>query len=297
MASPSPAAVSESGPLLNFSPVTPFEYAICFLLGPRAVVVFIISQWVNSRLIPWKLTECLLTFKPWGCGGTVQPVVQAQSLGVSLGPSPPSPQEPVLLQIRPELPPQCVWNQFTFRRRCFPDGLSTWSLPGWLLQPLAAFLPPLLSPYSQFFPATSKGTITDVNHTTCSYAPNPPCLSMEFRQKLGLLWPWHLSDLAPVIFLTSFSCFSLHCLWLDFSFLARPAELCLRLCSPWLPQLPPSLSPLAPITQAFTDYVCEVTSILSTSIFFISFVALLSKQPFCIYLPIHLYLPVSSIKS
>lgn len=38
MASPSPAAVSESGPLLNFSHVTPFEYAICFLLGPRTVV-------------------------------------------------------------------------------------------------------------------------------------------------------------------------------------------------------------------------------------------------------------------
>lgn len=114
---------------------------------------------------------------------------------------------------------------------------------------LAAFPASTLVSVLSVFPATSKGTITDVNHTTCSYAPNPPCLSMEFRQKLGLLWPWHLSDLAPVIFLTSFSCFSLHCLWLDFSFLARPAELCLRLCSPWLLNSRPPFHPLAPTSH------------------------------------------------
>ena len=57
--------------------------------------------------------------------------------------------------------------------------------------------------------------------------------------------------------------------------------------------LPCFLSPFSShgLTQAFPDYVCEVTSILSTSIFFISFKTLLSKQPFAfIYLLIDICL-------
>ena len=106
---------------------------------------------------------------------------------------------------------------------------------------LAAFPASTLVSLLSVLPATSKGTITDVNHTTCSYAPNPPWLSMEFRQKSELLGPWYLSDLAPVIFLTSFSCLSLHCqslmalAWFQFLEYAQTgsASGCL-VYSPWL---------------------------------------------------------------
>ena len=121
---------------------------------------------------------------------------------------------------------------------------------------LAAFPAFILISLLSVFPETSKGTITDVNHTTCSYAPNPPWLSMEFRQKLELLWPWYLSDLVPVIFLTSLSCLSLHCqsltalAWFQFLEYAQPSSAsgCL-VYSPWLLTSLPSFHHWAPVTS------------------------------------------------
>lgn len=165
---------------------------------------------------------------------------------------------------------------------------------------LAAFPASTLVSLFSVLPATSKGTITDVNHTTCSYAPNPPWLFMEFRQKSELtgalvpIWcgPCHL----PYLFFLPLPSLSesngsglISISWI------RPGRLCLRV--PGLLSLASHLlcflSPFSShgLTQAFPDYVCEVTSILSTSIFFISFKTLLSKQPFAfIYLLIYICL-------
>ena len=172
--------------------------------------------------------------------------------------------------------------------------------PGWLLQPPGCF--PCLHSYllTLSFSWNIQG-----NHHGCKshhmfLCPKPSLTVHGIQTEIGVtvalvpVWsgPCHL----PYLFILPLPSLSesnssglISVSWI------RPAKLCLGVPGvlSLASHLPPFLSPLGSrdLTQAFPDYVYEVTSILSTSIFFLSFIALLSKQPFAfIYLLIYICL-------